>query len=411
MTPENFMKNDKVPIKQILIIFIFSLFLRLLVIIVYPNISIPADTIHDYDPIATNVLAGNGFVRSIGHPDFIRGPGYPLFLSAIYLIFGRTFIAVKIIQSILDSTTIILTMFITYFLFNKWDRAYIAGIILALYPIMIYSSNLITPESLFCFTFVLSVFIYIMAVRTDKPLFFCISGMILAFTTMVRSTTILFPLIMGIWLGIWAGGKKKYAYYFMLLCLGFSVTLVPWTIRNYIVFHEFIPTVANGGNNFQAGSSFKYLVPLKERIQVKTHEKKEHEPEKIQNKKIISPSTWDAYMWRIGWENYKITWKRNPSDVAKLLFYKAARFWFATDSGRYQKIIFFIQIPFLILAITGLVAIIRSHSYHKELWLMVMSIAYFWGLFIVMFPLARYTVPILPFLSIFISGLVGKMET
>jgi 4-amino-4-deoxy-L-arabinose transferase-like glycosyltransferase len=405
MTIIFFLKNNKSQLKAWLIIFSFGLFLRLLMIMLYPNMPVPPDTIFGYDPIANNLLAGNGFVQSIGHPDFIRGPGYPLFLSAVYLFFGHSYIFVRIIQSILDSLTLILTMLLCWLLFKNWPRTYFTGIIFSIYPLLIYSSNLVGVETLFCFCFILSVFNYILAVKTEKIVLFLISGIVLAFTSMVRSTPLLFPIIMGIWLFFSTDFDKKYIYYFVLFCCGFILTLTPWTIRNYLVFHEFIPTVANGGNNFQAGSSLKYLVPLKERMQVKNQESKEPVRQKLLSKQIIFPQKWDTQMWHIGWQNYIHAWERNHFEVAKLLLYKTARFWFATDSGKYQRIIFFIQIPFLILAITGLAFIIKEHCYVNELWLMVLSIAYFWAVFIVMFPLARYSVPLLPFLSIFVSGL------
>lgn len=403
--PRISMGYGKLPIKIILSIFILSLFLRLLVIIIYPDMPVSTDIINDYDHIATNILAGNGFVRDIGDPDFSRGPGAPLFLSAIYLIFGKSYIAVRVIQSILDSITVLITMYLSWLLFKRWDRVYIVGIILAIYPIMIYSSNLVGVEALFCFSFMLTILIFVLAIRKDNAILFCISGIVLAFTTMVRSTPLLYPIIMGIWLGSWGGFTKKCIYYFILLCCGYIITLAPWTIRNYKVFHEFIPTVANGGYNFYRGAPVFSSGSLYERNQVEP-------PEDLQDQIGKSPNEFDAYLWHEGWRNYKNAWDNSPLDVLKFLLYKAARFWFATDSGRYQEIIFAMQIPFLILSILGLVSIGWNHNFPKELWLMALTIVYFWGIFIVMVPLARYTVPILPFLSIFVSGLVQrKIET
>jgi hypothetical protein len=102
--------------------------------------------------------------------------------------------------------------------------------------------------------------------------------------------------------------------------------IAPWTVRNFIIFHEFIPTVANGGNNIQAGSSIKYLIPLNERIKIKQHKRLENSHEDILNKKVSSPNEYDALMWRAGWRNYKNAWQQNPLSVLKLIIYKAARF-------------------------------------------------------------------------------------
>jgi hypothetical protein len=49
-----------------------------------------------------------------------------------------------------------------------------------------------------------------------------------------------------------------------------------------------------------------------------------------------------------------------------------------------------------------------GHVYFKQLILMAMAVAYFWGIFIVMFPLVRYSLWLLLFLSLIVSALIKR---
>jgi hypothetical protein len=391
---------NKSNLKILLFVFSVAVLVRGSGVLLYPNMLPAPDTTYEYDPIAVNVVSGNGFVLNSGEPDSIRGPGYPLFLAAIYKTIGRSYPAVRLIQSVLDGVTVVLVVHLTWILWGNWKRAIAAGSILSLYPFSVYFSNLVAVETLFCLIFFMSVFFFIKGCRKENLGMFVVSGMLLAYSVLIRSTSLLFPLAMGIWLFVFKGFSKKNMVGYACLLVAFAAVLLPWSIRNYCVFNEFIATTTNGGINFYLGSSLKYLRPREEGMQ---QVKIEDELRKMADMGIRSPQKRDLYFRNLGWQNYKNAWLHNPLDVAKLVFYKAIRFWYATDTGRQEKIVFVIHIAFLLVSIFGISSAIKRKQCPAETWLLVMSVFYYWLIFTVMFPLARYTMPIIPMLAILTS--------
>jgi hypothetical protein len=385
---------------MLLIVFFVAVLVRWSGVFLYPNMLPAPDAIYEYDPIAVNVASGNGFVLNNGEPDSIRGPGYPVFLAAIYKTIGRSYPAVRLIQSVLDGVTVVFVVHMTWILWGNWKRAIVAGSILSLYPFSVYFSNLVAVETLFCLIFFMSVFFFMKGSRKESLGMFIVSGVLLAYSVHIRSTSLLFPLATGVWLFVFKGISKKKLTGYACHLLAFAAVLLPWSIRNYNVFNEFIATSTNGGINFYLGSSLKYLKPREEGMQQVIIE---DELRKMADMGIRSPQKQDLYFRKLGWQNYKNAWFHNPLDVVKLVFYKAIRFWYATDSGRQEIFLFVIQIAFLLVSIIGILSAIKRKQCPPETWLLVMSVFYYWLVFTVMFPLARYTMPIIPILAILTS--------
>ncbi len=64
---------------------------------------------HGYQQLAENLLEGRGFSQSRStpfQPDFIRTPGYPGFLAACYLVFGRRALAALLVQALFGAATV-----------------------------------------------------------------------------------------------------------------------------------------------------------------------------------------------------------------------------------------------------------------------------------------------------------------
>ena len=96
-----------------LFIAIFALLLRLLVLLLvweYPEHCISNDT-ESYTSIAHNLLADHGYSSCLNAPywpDIRRPPVYPIFLSAIIAIWGQNWIAVAMVQVLLDVSSCVL---------------------------------------------------------------------------------------------------------------------------------------------------------------------------------------------------------------------------------------------------------------------------------------------------------------
>ncbi|MCL5935491.1 MAG: glycosyltransferase family 39 protein [Firmicutes bacterium] len=148
--------------------------------------------------------------------------------------------------------TVGLVFFMGLRMFSLWAGV-VAALVSAIYVPLLEINQSLLSENMFTFfvtvSAILSYFIY------RRPSWKLAVGMGLAMglATLARPTTIALPvfLLAGVWL---MKREVKSVFPWLLACLVFFLVLAPWTIRNYIVFHEFVPTAYGGGAVLWAGN-------------------------------------------------------------------------------------------------------------------------------------------------------------
>jgi len=207
-------------------------------------------------------------------PSISRLPGYPIFLAAIYSIFGHANnTAVRMAEALLDTASCGLIALIAYYWEPNEKRKRVAAIaalaLAAVCPFTtIYVATILTEIPtiflmlgiclLATFGFNASSFkrslwwwsatglIAGIAVffRPDSGLFACAVGLTLVITTLFRSKKV-----------IESGGSSQTLQHKVfrvlaqgaVLSLAFVLVLVPWTVRNWRVFHLFQPLAPTHG--------------------------------------------------------------------------------------------------------------------------------------------------------------------
>jgi 4-amino-4-deoxy-L-arabinose transferase-like glycosyltransferase len=240
-----------------LLVTIAGLALRLFFVFRFPHIA--GDT-WVYGDIAKNWLdhgifglTDNGAVR----PTLIRLPGYPGFLAAIFAIFGREhYTAVMIAQALIDTNTCLVMAALALELMNA-SAARAAYLLAALCP---FTANYVAaPLSETLAICCLSHALYY-GVRGLKALNQGQSGLILwipaglwiAGGIFMRPDDglLLPPLGLALLILIWRKTNKKQAVFAgIVLALASLGPLVPWTIRNWQVFHVFQPLASRYAND------------------------------------------------------------------------------------------------------------------------------------------------------------------
>jgi SAM-dependent methyltransferase/4-amino-4-deoxy-L-arabinose transferase-like glycosyltransferase len=219
------------------VIFLLALVLRLAFFGVFGVIE-NNDSI-DYKELANNVLAGNGFSEDLAppfEPYLFRLPGYPLFLSAHYLLGQNGDIFVVLTQSLLGSLTCVLVFLLARH-FLPPAGALLAGVLAACHVIQIYLASSILAEVLFTFLVAICFLLSVRPTNWGRP------GPCLAMGTLVGLATLIRPpgaflvpvCALAILLAPLAISRlKRWA---MLLCFLLPVILATqvWCIRNYRV--------------------------------------------------------------------------------------------------------------------------------------------------------------------------------
>jgi 4-amino-4-deoxy-L-arabinose transferase-like glycosyltransferase len=217
-----------------------GLAVRLAYVLATHHIKLAGDEI-EYDSEGWLIAQGHWFYTTlpygIVHAGAWKPPGYPLWVGFWYALVGHHPFAVRLAQVPLGAITILLSWVLSRRLFGR-RTATVAAFAVALYPLafqyeeLLYSESLATPLTLAVLILVL----------TGKPTWRrglgC--GALLGILLLVRSSQVF--LLLGA-LVAWsiALGWRRGAGLTALAALAAVIVIAPWTIRNEVVLHGFLP--------------------------------------------------------------------------------------------------------------------------------------------------------------------------
>lgn len=190
-------------------------------------------------------------------------PGYPLFLAFFYWLAGffnhshTTQLHFAILgQAFLSALSIYILYRISRFYLSIRMSA-LAGLLFLTYPPAIWSATLLLTETLYVFSLLLFVWLFLWAVRRRTWGWWFAAGLALGWCTLVRPT--LFPLLVAPLLLLFhktaRSTIKQTLIGFILYVCGFLIFLVPWWIRNWVAFHQIILTDKDAGNPLLFGTT------------------------------------------------------------------------------------------------------------------------------------------------------------
>jgi hypothetical protein len=224
-----------------------------------------------YAQIARNLLEQHVYSHAATppyDPSLIRLPGYPLFLAGIYALFGHyDNTAVRIIQALIDTASCALIALVAFHWEPDEKRKRAAAIVaLALAAVCpfttIYVSTILTeiPTSLMAVAMCLTATLAFKAPTSRRAtVLWAITGLIAGIAVLFRPDSGLFAAAIGVTIllstlfgprrvverssipkEIWRRFSRP-AYCGAVFSIAFVLILVPWTIRNWRVFHLFQP--------------------------------------------------------------------------------------------------------------------------------------------------------------------------
>ena len=156
-------------------LFVFSFLIRAIIFIGYlsKNKNYWQVDSNTYHLIATQIAKGNGFCDESGKQSFYRLPGYPVFLSTYYKIFGPDTKNVLWLQILLGAFIPLLIFLLSCILFPKNILlAKCTGFYSSIHLGLTLYSGFFMSETLFVFLFLIFVILFLSSVH----LFFCKQG-------------------------------------------------------------------------------------------------------------------------------------------------------------------------------------------------------------------------------------------
>ncbi len=230
---------------------------------VWSHPAVPVSDAEDYHQLATRLVEGRGYVNAAGMPTAWRPPAYPIFLAGVYKIAGVNVSRATMVQVILGGLTVLMLTAVGTMILG-WPRALIAGAIAAVYPAFVWLPRLLLSENLSLFLMLVSLGTIILYLRTSRMAWIIVFGVICALNTLVRGGNLFLPIVVAcglliIWWRNRGAATEGRPYKnespsrfgrvapLLAMSVAFVVTLLPWTIRNYRVFHHVVPVATQDG--------------------------------------------------------------------------------------------------------------------------------------------------------------------
>ncbi len=201
-----------------------------------------------------NWFLGNGFsfVATAGCASAYRSPGFLFFLTGTYGLFGfENFLAQAIIQNIL-AVIIVYAVYRLGWAVSKDRRVgLLAGLLIAVHPYTFYHYTQYYHTVISSLLLVLFMLALLKLESSKKMVWAFWSGVLIAFLAYIQGTILPATVFLSLWLLIrWRAEWKRAIGAIAIMAIVSIALIAPWTIRNWTVFHSFVPLTTDLGHGF-----------------------------------------------------------------------------------------------------------------------------------------------------------------
>jgi 4-amino-4-deoxy-L-arabinose transferase-like glycosyltransferase len=222
--------------------------------------------IHDqvsYDALARSLLAGQGYSFTENSYPFTPANtptahwsfAYPLYLAGIYSITGYHPLVARLVQGIVGGTLICLLVYLIGRRTVSEEVGIVAAALTAVYGYFIYYNAALMTETFFIVLVLCAL--YLSLELKEKPTLarWIGLGLALGLAGLLRQTILLFVPFLLLWL-FWELKKARIRWwYFTLPVIIIVLLILPWTIRNYLVYDHFLLLNSNAGYALYASNN------------------------------------------------------------------------------------------------------------------------------------------------------------
>jgi len=213
---------------RLLAILILAFLIRLgFVLALNPNGYYFSDTRH-YDKAAKALLAGEGFGEK-----YYRAPLYPVMMAGVYFVFGKSFLAMRLLEAFLGTGLCWLVFLIAKGLLDE-SIALIAALLSALFPHFVLLAGILYPTQVFAILLAASFFFLLQSEKANQFTKVTLSGGLAALAALtVPAIFFVIPFWL-LWL-VFRSRKsiRRNLVLSLVFLLALAVALAPWTLRNY----------------------------------------------------------------------------------------------------------------------------------------------------------------------------------
>ena len=236
--------------RRMAVIFVLALVVRLGVVIATPGY-VPRHDDRDYDRIAWSMAQGRGYPPTRARQgsryvhvwaDAYRPPLWPAVLGAVYATAGHRLAPARVVQALLGALAILALSWVALRLLTP-RAAWWAGVVGAVYlPLALVSSSLVS-ETLFVVLELVALGLALEARERRRLGPAAAAGAAVALATLTRLNGVV--LLAAVLPLVAPRGRRLAAVGATLV--PFALVIAPWTIRNAVELHAFVPVSTESG--------------------------------------------------------------------------------------------------------------------------------------------------------------------
>jgi 4-amino-4-deoxy-L-arabinose transferase-like glycosyltransferase len=219
------------------------------------------------DPLFYNLFGdlmaqGHGYARITGEKFAYYPVGYPATLAGLKKAgdifgWGNSIFSAKMMNGMFGAITVLLLYLLATRVFDR-RVGITAGLLLAIFPSQVYYAGTILSEAEFTMLFVAGLLVLLWHPWTRDGMSWqrlLTTGVIFSAATMVRGILLVFPLVLlAMWLP-YLHSKRRAGEQALIVFAGILVFVVPWSVRNTMVFGQLTGPSTNLGDDLCIGNA------------------------------------------------------------------------------------------------------------------------------------------------------------
>jgi len=235
---------------------LLALVLRVALVLATPNYT-PLHDDRDYDRIAGSVARGNGYPsdrlepigeRPIVTPAAYRPPGWPYVLGGVYAVFGRHVTPARIVLAVIGAGVVALIGLIALQLWGRPASLWATGLAALYVPLGLLGSSLLSETLFILFELAALAAALAQRRRASGWRWTLLAGIFVGLASLTRfnGPLLLLPVALLVWTGRPRGRPASLLRPLAAVVVAVAV-VAPWTIRNAVEIHAFIPVSTEAG--------------------------------------------------------------------------------------------------------------------------------------------------------------------
>lgn len=243
------------PSREALAMFAVALLLRVTyALLVHGFTAQPYSDAVTYDQVAWNLARGMGFTLMGGnapYPTAFVPPALPWVLSLLYRAAGHSFFAAVLLMCGLGALVPPLLRQLGRAMFGPVVGNW-AGWLAVVHPLLVFFSGYVMTESLYSVTLLFALLASVAWIKQPRAGRAFGTGALWGIAALTRPTALPLAVVAALWawaplgLALAPGERRRQVG---LLLLGVALTVAPWTLRNAVSMHAFVPLTTGGGRS------------------------------------------------------------------------------------------------------------------------------------------------------------------